>query len=99
MGKLSCRACAIVLLVVWCGFLSSADFNSQYRSMEFNSQDRAEITFFILYVVIAEIGKKIDKSYRCPDYCEVKHEHIYREKAAIPVDSTKYFEKVLASNN
>ena len=38
------------------------------------------IAFFCLYVVIGEIGKKLDKGYRCPLYCEVNHTHIYEKE-------------------
>jgi hypothetical protein len=96
MGKLNHRLVAIVLLGVWCSFLSSANFNYQYRGVEFHSPDPGEIVFFIIYVVLGEIGKKLDKGYRCPSYCEAKHKHIYRENQVIPEDSTKYFEKNLA---
>ena len=98
MGKLNHRLVAIALLGIWCTFLSSANFNGQYRGVEFHPSDPGEIVFFILYVVLGEIGKKLDKSYRCPIYCEVKHKHIYREKQVIPIDSTKYLKKVLAFN-
>ena len=99
MVKLSRRTCAVILLVSWCTFLSSADFNSQYRGMEFHSSDAGDIILFILVVVAGEIGKKLDKGARCPDYCEAKHKHIYWEKEIVPTDSLDFFknsEKVLA---
>ena len=61
--------------------------------------DAGEIAFFCLYVIAGKIGEKLDKGYRCPAYCEVKHNHIYWEKELIPVDSTKYIKKVLASKD
>jgi hypothetical protein len=84
MGKLNHRLVAIALLGIWCTFLSSASFNGQYRGVEFHTPDTGEIVFFIIY--------------RCPNYCEAKHKHIYREQEVIPEDSTRYFEKVLAFN-
>ena len=99
MVKLSRRAYAVILLVSWCTFLSSADFNSQYRGMEFHSSDAGDIILFILVVVAGEIGKKLEKGYRCPDYCETKHEHRYWENETAPTDSLDSFEnseKVLA---
>ena len=36
--------------------------------------------FFLLYVFVSEIGKKLDKGYRCPLYCEVNHIHIYEKE-------------------
>ena len=38
------------------------------------------IIVFIVAVGTGELGKKLDKGYYCPLYCEVKHEHIYEEK-------------------
>ena len=52
----------------------------QYSSLGIyaSQEDIGEITLFILYVIIGEIGKKLDKGYRCPVYCGVDHEHIRR---------------------
>ena len=99
MGKLNSRTMAIACLGIWCTFLCATDFNSQRRSVEFHTPDTGELVFFVLYVIMGEIGKKLDKNYRCPDYCEVKHKHMYAEKELIPVDTLIYHEKVLASNN
>ena len=99
MVKLSRRAYAVILLVSWCTFLSSANFNSQYRRMESNSSSAGDLIFFIVFVTANEIGKKLDKGARCPDYCETKHEHIYWENETAPtdsLDSLKNYEKVLA---
>jgi hypothetical protein len=98
MGKLNHRFMAIILLGIWCTFLSSANFNYQHRSVDVHTPDPGEIVFFIIYVVLGEIGKKLDENYTCPSYCETDHKHIYRENQTIPEDSTKYFEKVLAFN-
>jgi hypothetical protein len=99
MVKLSRRACAAILLVSWCTFLSSANFNSQYRSVEFDSSSAGDIILFIIVIVTGEIGKKLEKGARCPSYCETKHEHIYWENETVPTDSLEFFEnyeKVLA---
>ena len=59
---------------------------SEYRSVGIHEETQrteeaiGSILFFCIYVVIGEIGKKLDKGYRCPLYCEVKHKHIYAEK-------------------
>jgi len=59
---------------------------SEYRSVGVHTEStRAEesignIVFFCIYVIMGEIGKKLDKGYRCPLYCEVKHTHIYEKK-------------------
>jgi hypothetical protein len=36
--------------------------------------------FFLLYVFVGEIGKKLDKGYTCPLYCGIDHKHIYDKK-------------------
>ena len=99
MVKLSRRTYAVILLVSWCTFLSSANFNSQYRSVEFDSSSAGDIILFIIVIVTGEIGKKLEKGYRCPSYCETKHEHRYWENETVPTDSLDFFEnyeKVLA---
>ena len=45
-----------------------------------SEEDLGEIVFFVLYVVVSEILKRLDSGYRCPLYCEVKHKHIYAKK-------------------
>ena len=75
MGKLNHRLVAIALLGIWCTFLSSASFNGQYRGVEFHTPDTGEIVFFVIYVILGEIAKKLDKGYVCPVYCEVNHKH------------------------
>ena len=63
------------------------------------NEDVDTIIFFGLFVIFGKIGEKLDKGYKCPTYCEVKHNHIYWEIAPILVDSTKYIKKVLASKD
>jgi hypothetical protein len=41
--------------------------------------DFGKIIFFSIYVGLCEIGKHLEehpKTYSCPRYCEVDHEHI-----------------------
>ena len=65
---------------------TSVSGGPQYSSMGIHTQewisseDIGKIAVFILYVVVSELGKKLDKGYRCPLYCEVDHKHIYEEK-------------------
>ena len=35
---------------------------------------------FVLYVLISEYGKKLDKKAKCPLYCGINHKHNYHEK-------------------
>ena len=80
MGKLGNRTITAVLLVAWITMVCAGDWGSQYRSVGFNSSDIGQIAFFVLYVIVGETGKKLDKGYICPVYCEVKHKHIYEAK-------------------
>ena len=75
MGKLNNRIIAIVLLVVWCTVVCAGDWNPQHRSVVTNTSDAGKIIFFIIYVILGEAGKKLDKGYQCPVYCEVNHKH------------------------
>ena len=75
MGKLNSRIIATVLLVVWCTMVCAGDWNPQHRSVVINTPDTGKIIFFIIYVILGEIGKKLDKGYQCPVYCEVNHKH------------------------
>ena len=75
MGKLSHRIIAVVLLVVWCSLVCAGDRSTQYRGVLINQEDAGKIAAFILIVLISEYGKKLDKGYTCPVYCEVNHKH------------------------
>ena len=75
MGKLNSRIIAIILLVVWCTMVCAGNRSSQYRGLVINTPDTGEIVFFVIYVILGEIGKKLDRSYVCPVYCEVNHKH------------------------
>ena len=75
MGKLNGRIIANLFLVVWCTMVCAGDWNPQHRSVVINTPDTGKIIFFIIYVILGEIGKKLDKGYQCPVYCEVNHKH------------------------
>ena len=75
MGKLNSRIIATLFLVVWCTMVCAGDWNPQHRSVVINTPDTGKIIFFIIYVILGEIGKKLDKGYQCPVYCEVNHKH------------------------
>jgi hypothetical protein len=69
----------ILLCQLWqLGFTSPR--GPEYSSIRFQQEDRGEILLFLIAVVVGEIGKKLDKGYRCPVYCDVDHKHIYWEK-------------------
>ena len=49
------------------------------------------IIVLIVVIGLGEIGKKLDKGYKCPVYCAVEHTHYYweqdeTEKSNIPSD-------------
>ena len=80
MDKFSHRIMAILLLGTWCITLCSSGGSPEYSSVGIypSQEDIGEITFFIFFVIIGEIGKKLDKGYMCPVYCAVDHDHIRR---------------------
>jgi len=47
--------------------------------MGIHEEDAGEIAIFLLYIVISEIGKKLDKGYSCPVYCDIRHKHYFWE--------------------
>ena len=58
---------------------------SEHRGMGIHEKGTEEGSigdayFFLLYVFVSEIGKKLDKGYRCPLYCDIDHKHIYAKK-------------------
>ena len=57
--------------VSWCSEYRSVGIYSQNIS----SEDKGEITYFLIYVIFSEIGKKLDNNYTCPVYCDVNHKH------------------------
>ena len=69
----------ILLCLFWqLGFTSPG--RPEYSSIRFRQEDKGEIALFLIQVAIGEIGKKLDKGYRCPVYCDVDHKHRYWEK-------------------
>ena len=46
----------------------------------FTARDIGNIVMFLIVIGLGIIEKKLDKDYRCPVYCEVKHIHYYWEK-------------------
>jgi len=80
MVQFSHRIIQLILLCqLWqLGFTSPR--GPEYSGIRIQSPDQGEILFFIIQVAVGELGKKLDKGYRCPVYCDVKHTHIYWEK-------------------
>ena len=80
MDKFSNRFIGVILLVAWSTLVCAGNWSPQHRSVDADTSDPGEIVFFILYVIVMEFGKKLDKNYRCPVYCGINHKHIYEIK-------------------
>ena len=52
---------------------------SQHSSIRFQQEDEGEVLLFLINVVVHMTGKKLDKGYKCPVYCDVDHKHYYWE--------------------
>ena len=84
MGKLRSSIITIKLLVVWCTEVCAGNRSPQYRGVVYESPDKSwgKVGYFVLYVVLNEVGKHLDRhpmgGYTCPDYCDVDHKHIRR---------------------
>ena len=80
MGKLTCWFLAITLLCSWCWPDNGFDRMSKHRRMGIHEENAGQIALFLLVVVVCEIGKRLDKDYKCPVYCDIDHKHYFREK-------------------
>ena len=80
MGKLTCWFLAITLLCSWCWPDNGFDRMSKHRRMGIPEENAGQIALFILVVVVCELGKRLDKDYKCPVYCDIDHKHYFREK-------------------
>ena len=80
MAKLTCWILAITLLCSWCWPGNGFDRMRKYRSMGVHEKNAGQIALFLLAVAVVIIGKTLDKEYKCPVYCDVKHAHYYWEK-------------------
>ena len=79
MAKLTCWSMAVILLCWWCWPLYGSDSMYQYSSVRIRTNDPGEIAYIALNVILLEIGKKLDKCYKCPVYCAIDHKHYFRE--------------------
>ena len=52
---------------------------SQHSSIRIQQEDQGEILLFLINVVVHKVGKKLDRGYKCPVYCDVSHKHYYWE--------------------
>ena len=79
MGKPYYRILQLILLCLFWEHSFASPGWTEYRSMDLYEEDVGEIIFFIVSVIITIIAKKLDKGYKCPLYCNVKHNHYYWE--------------------
>ena len=79
MAKLTRWSMAVILLCWWCWPLYGNDSMHQYSSVRVRTNDTGEIIHLVLNVILLEIGKKLDKGYKCPVYCGIDHKHYFRE--------------------
>ncbi len=86
MDQLGRRTLQYLLLCLLWTMAIALPGSPQYSSMGIyqassvvSAEDQGEILLFIIGVVIHKIGKKLDRGYKCPVYCDVSHKHIYWE--------------------
>ena len=85
MGKLNNRIMTIIFMACWCSMVYTGDRYTEYRGVVTESPDTSwgKVIYFVLYVVLNEVGKYLDRhpmgGYTCPDYCDVDHKHIRRQ--------------------
>ena len=82
MDKLVVRYMAVILLGSGCSMVCPQYSNIEHRSVGVYSpqEDIGKVALFVLYVIVSEYGKVLDKQAICPVYCEVQHKHIYETK-------------------
>ena len=72
----------LIQLVLLCLIWELGPFGAgwlEYSGIRIQQEDQGKILLFLINVVVDKVGKKLDKGYRCPVYCGVKHNHIYYE--------------------
>ena len=79
MAKLTHWSMAVILLCWWCWPLYGNDSMPQYSSIRVRTNAPGEIVYVVLHVILLKIGKKLDKGYKCPVYCDIDHKHYFRE--------------------
>ena len=79
MVQPSRRVIQLILLCIFWELGAYGAGGTEYSSIRILQEDKGEIALFVLVVVIGEIGKRLDKGYRCPLNCAVDHKHIYWE--------------------
>ena len=68
----------LLLCIIWeLGFACSREH--QYSSVRIHAPSKGQIALLAFNVIVGQIGKKLDKGYKCPVYCDVAHKHLYWE--------------------
>jgi len=76
MDKLTYWFMAVILLCQFGWNTPTGNIYPEHRGM---GDDAGKIVLFLIYIVISEYGKKLDRGYKCPVYCDVAHKHYYWE--------------------
>ncbi len=76
MDKLTYWIMAVILLCQFGWNIPTGNIYPEYRGM---GDDAGKIVLFLIYIAISEYGKKLDREYKCPVYCDVDHKHYYWE--------------------
>ena len=61
---------AIIFLCIWVNFLFAGN-------LWLKPEDKGKIALFLVNVILTNIGKKLDKGYKCPVYCGINHTHYF----------------------
>jgi len=91
MVKPLCWVMGLILLYGWGFAIPFSDIYPEHRSV---GNDTGKVVLFILYVVISEYGKKLDRNYKCPVYCDVDHKHIFWGKDEKKDEKETYIQPV-----
>ena len=91
MVQLRHRLLQYLLLCLFWQLGTASPGGSEYSSFRFQPPDKGKVALFLINIGVYRIGKKLDKGYKCPVYCDVDHIHIYwenyeTEKSNIPPD-------------
>ena len=85
MVKLSYRFVQYLLICMFCQLVTPCFGSPEHSGLGVHQERNSKAGIgsaymFVLYVLISEYGKKLDKQAKCPIYCGIDHKHRYEEK-------------------
>ena len=85
MVKLSHRFVQYLLICMFCQLVTPCFGSPEHSGLGVHQERNSKAGIgsaymFVLYVLISEYGKKLDKQVKCPVYCAIDHKHRYEEK-------------------